>query len=219
MALITTRSMAKRDLHEHQLGDGERQDMAMSEGENFSPKSSDPQPIGRREIENSQPQSSDIRPIEIQKHNSALSFTEIHLIEAQPAKSRTHHHYQPPSTNLPASNTAQIDISIDDFHLWHGSLGHTSLRALRKLGFVMADRQSSPCKTCAFAKQTRIPYRRYEHKATRPLWHVHSNMSGMQMLAIDGKMYFITYIDDFIRYCWIYFTNRRDAKTIHDIYI
>ena len=137
MALITTRSMAKHDFHEHQLGDGGRQDMAMSEGENFSPKSPDPQSIGRREIENSQPQSSDVRPIEIEKHNPALSFTEIHPMEAQPAKSSTHHHRQQQrSINLPASNPAQIDPSIDDFHLWHRRLGHTSLRALRKLGFA-----------------------------------------------------------------------------------
>ena len=42
--------------------------MATSEDENFSPKSSDPQPIRTREIENSQPQLFDIQPIEMQKH-------------------------------------------------------------------------------------------------------------------------------------------------------
>ena len=39
------------------------------------------------------------------------------------------------------------------------------------------------------------------------------------MLSVDGKLYFITFIDDFSRYCWIYFAARKDAKTIHDIYI
>ena len=44
-------------------------------------------------------------------------------------------------------------------------------------------------------------------------------MSGIQTLSIDGKMYYITFIDDFSRYCWVYFTNRKDAKMIHNIYI
>src|SRR5438046_8726808 len=43
-------------------------------------------------------------------------------------------------------------------------------------------------------------------------------MSGIQELSIDGKKYFITFIDDFSRYCWIYFTLHKDAKTIRDIY-
>ena len=41
----------------------------------------------------------------------------------------------------------------------------------------------------------------------------------MQEPSIDGKQYFITFIDDFSRYCWVYFTLRKDAKTIHDIYM
>jgi len=155
MALITTRSMAKHNLHDGNEG---RQDMAMSEGENFSPKSPDPQPIGRREIENSQPQSFDVRPIEIEKHDPALSFTEIHPMKIQPIETSTHRHHQPLSSNNPsgssASNPTQIDTSIDDFHLWYRRLGHTSLRALRKLGFIAADRQTSPCEACSFAKQT-----------------------------------------------------------------
>src|SRR5437773_11848214 len=43
-------------------------------------------------------------------------------------------------------------------------------------------------------------------------------MSGIQELSIDGKKYFITFIDDFSRYCWIHFTPHKDAKTIRDIY-
>ena len=44
-------------------------------------------------------------------------------------------------------------------------------------------------------------------------------MSVIQTLSIDGKLYFVTFIDDFMQYCWVYFTSRTDAKTIYDIYI
>jgi len=43
-------------------------------------------------------------------------------------------------------------------------------------------------------------------------------MSGIQEPSIDGKQYFITFIDDFSRYCWVYFIARKDAKMIQDIY-
>lgn len=70
-----------------------------------------------------------------------------------------------------------------------------------------------------FAKQTRLPYRQYEHTAHRPLWKLHPDMSGIQEPSLlDGYQYFITFIDDYTRHCWVYFTNRKDAKTIRDIY-
>jgi len=194
--------------------------MAISEGENCSPKSSDPQPIRTREIENSQPQLFDIQPIEMQKHNPALSSIDIQLMKNQQTEmSSHHHHWQPLSTNLSKLNSAQINPSIDNFHLWHRWLGHTSFYTLQKLIFVAAGRQSGPCEACTLAKQTRVPCWRYEHKAIRPLWRIYSDMLDMQLLSIDGKMYFITFIDDFTQYCWIYFTSHKDAKTIYNIYI
>ena len=36
--------------------------------------------------------------------------------------------------------------------------------------------------------------------------------------STDGKRYFITFIDNFSRYCWVFFILRKDAKTIRDIY-
>jgi transposase InsO family protein len=35
---------------------------------------------------------------------------------------------------------------------------------------------------------------------------------------MDGYIYFITFIDDYSRYCWVYFTKRKDAATIRSIY-
>jgi transposase InsO family protein len=75
------------------------------------------------------------------------------------------------------------------------------------------------CDACAFAKQTNLPYRKYEHNAPRRLWQVHSDMSGIQEPSIiDGYQYYITFIDDYFRYCLVYFTKRKDAATIRTIY-
>jgi transposase InsO family protein len=43
-------------------------------------------------------------------------------------------------------------------------------------------------------------------------------MSGIEAMSINGYQYYITFIDDYSRYCWVYFTKRKDAATIQDIY-
>jgi transposase InsO family protein len=48
---------------------------------------------------------------------------------------------------------------------------------------------------------------------------MHSDMSRIQEASIiDGYRYFITFIDDYSRYCWVYFTKCKDAATIRSIY-
>jgi len=204
VALITMRSMAAKRPHDDNVDDQEK-------SENFSPRSPDSRPIRIHEsgkFENSLQMSSDAQPM----RNQDLGHLHHQLHPTQPSITPSH------SRQSSAPNPVQTDPSIDDFHLWHRRLGHTAFRTLRKLGFVTNNRQTRPCEACAFAKQTRRPYRRYEHNTQRRLWRVHSDMSGIQEPSIDGKQYFITFIDDFSRYCWVYFTARKDAKTIHDIY-
>jgi hypothetical protein len=44
-------------------------------------------------------------------------------------------------------------------------------------------------------------------------------MFGIQEPSlIDGKKYFITFIDNYSRYCWVYFTHREDANMIPQVY-
>ena len=58
------------------------------------------------------------------------------------------------------------------------------------------------------------PENRYEvGKATRDastLDLIHSEVSGpMPMTSINGSRYFLTFIDDCSRYCWIYFLKQK----------
>jgi Integrase core domain/GAG-pre-integrase domain len=111
------------------------------------------------------------------------------------------------------------DQSIKTAIRWHNRLGHRAFSTLQKVGIIPKTTQiDTPCKACILAKQTRLPYRQYEHNVPRILWRVHSDMSGMTILSIDKKLYFITFIDDLSRYSWIYFTDRKDAKTISEIF-
>ena len=157
------------------------------------------------------PKSHDSQPIRMHESERLYQHSQDHQNPHSPTQS--------PSASHHAPNPVQNDTSINAFHLWHRRLGHTAFRTLKNLGFVTnTNKHQSFCEACAFGKQTRLPYRQYEHNTPRRLWRVHSDMSGIQELSIDGKKYFITFIDDFSRYCWIYFTLHKDAKTIRDIY-
>jgi transposase InsO family protein len=103
--------------------------------------------------------------------------------------------------------------------LRHNRLGHRAISTLQKAGIVPKSAQIGPWKACIEGKQTKLPYRRYGHNAKRTLWRVHSDMSGMSVPSIKtNHRYFVTFIDDFSRYAWVYFTDRKDAKSIRDIF-
>jgi hypothetical protein len=141
---------------------------------------------------------------------------------------------QPSITSLHPSNTlhrldvhdafiqGEIDYENDstgDVHLWHRRLGHTSYWNHINLGLIpRSDKRITSfqaCDACAFATQTRLPY----PNATGRLWRVHSDMSGIQEPSIiDGYQHYITFIDDYSRYRWVYFTKHKDAVTIRAIY-
>jgi transposase InsO family protein len=236
-AFITTRSMAKRPYDDDDDEDDDENNDGIIQkvgNENFLRESSDPQPIRDR---HSSPKTAITNSISPKRGTSQTSVRHV------PAQNNAQPSIKQPSISaLPSQRRSQsIDsgftadnaiivgpdeddsFSSGDFNLWHRRLGHTSYRNLYRLGLVphCSDPIASfqACDACAFAKQTRLPYRKYEHDAPRRLWRVHSDMSGIQEPSIvDGYQYFITFIDDYSRYCWVYFTKRKDAATIRAIY-
>ena len=133
----------------------------------------------------------------------------------------------PPGASTPSaapgasrvSPLSSIDPSTTEASLWHNRLSHRAISTLQKAGIVPKSAQTSPCKACIEGKQTKLPYQRYEHNAKRTLWRVHSDMSGMSVPSIKTNYrYFITFVDDLSRHAWICFTDRKDAKSIRDVF-
>ncbi|PKI36098.1 hypothetical protein CRG98_043511, partial [Punica granatum] len=72
------------------------------------------------------------------------------------------------------------------------------------------EEQDSTCKICLLGKQARIPFKGASWRATEKLELVHSDVCGpMSEASLNGSMYFITFIDDFTRMCWIYFVKAK----------
>eukprot|EP00253_Pinus_taeda_P033110 PITA_33110 len=114
----------------------------------------------------------------------------------------------------------QCYLSKNDEHwLWHRRLGHLSFSHIRKACKCQAIRDlpdikipdNTICKSCQFGKQTRTNFPEKEGLASRPLELVHTDICGpTRKRSPQGEEYFIFFIDDFSRMCWIGLMKYKD---------
>ena len=104
--------------------------------------------------------------------------------------------------------------SKNDVNIWHARLGHIGQQRmnrlakeglLAKIGNVIL----STCEFCLAGKTVRTPF----GKGTRaefPMQLVHSDICGpMNLRARHGVLYFITFIDDYTRFGFVYLISHK----------
>ncbi|KAL4351569.1 hypothetical protein GQ457_06G018370 [Hibiscus cannabinus] len=101
----------------------------------------------------------------------------------------------------------------DDSWLWHLRYGHhgfSGLKLLSKAKMVNGLPEINPpnqlCEACIKGKQHG---QRFEvgksWRARRPLEIVHTDIAGpFDIPSLGGNMYYLTFIDDYSRKCWVY---------------
>ena len=112
----------------------------------------------------------------------------------------------PGSANL---HDATVDINV--FHCVHGHANEFLLRETAKyLGVDLLGRLR-PCTGCAMAKRYRKPIAiSTKSHATNKLRRVFVDLSGPKStLSLLGKKYVMIVKEDFTRYAWVYFLERR----------
>ena len=79
---------------------------------------------------------------------------------------------------------------------------------------------SQKCQVCTEAKMTRSFFPSVVEKNIEPLGLVHTDVCGLKICQTRrGKRYFITFIDDCTRYCYVYLLRSKDeAFEIFKIY-
>jgi len=91
-------------------------------------------------------------------------------------------------------------------------LGHLSFPQIRKACKYQVVRDlpdiripnNTVCKSCQFGKQTRTHFPEKEGSASKPVELFHTNLcSPSRKKSPRGEEYFILFIDDFSRMCWI----------------
>jgi len=128
----------------------------------------------------------------------------LFLINVEPAKGGFINDDSAPSVNC-------IESSV----LWHSRLGHLNFGALKNMMNLelipkYAIEKKSKCQVCVTAKQTRKPF----HNVVRDsevLDLVHTDICEFGgVLTKDHNRYFITFIDDCSRYCYVYLLKHKD---------
>ncbi|GJX20384.1 retrovirus-related pol polyprotein from transposon TNT 1-94 [Tanacetum coccineum] len=104
---------------------------------------------------------------------------------------------------------------IESSNVWHGRLGHVNFNSMRRLikfnsipNFHIDSKYK--CETCVEAKLTRTSFKSVKRK-TKPLDMVHTDICDLKSLPTKGgNKYFITFIDDCIKYCYVYLLKSKD---------
>ncbi|MCO5609606.1 hypothetical protein L7F22_063836 [Adiantum nelumboides] len=104
--------------------------------------------------------------------------------------------------------------AMQDAELWHARFGHVgygSLMTLQRHNMVhdLSLLEMPPrhvCEGCILGKMHRFAFSQDGSvRATQKLQLVHSDVCGpMRMPSVGNSLYFVTFIDDFFRFCWVY---------------
>jgi hypothetical protein len=112
-----------------------------------------------------------------------------------------------------SANTCENNESV----LWHKRLGHFSYATLKRMadlqmthGLPDIQEQKSICEACQLGKQTRVVFPDNAFKALSKLQLVHTDVCGpMHNESLNGSKYFLLFVDDYSRFCWIYFLKSK----------
>ena len=152
---------------------------------------------------------------EFQDQNSGMMIGRARMLEG------LYYFDEVPVSNKKAqsfNSTSSISVR-EKIMLWHYRLGHPSFLYLKHLFpelFKGIDCSSFHCESCIFAKFHRSTYLPKPYQASKPFYLIHSDVWGpSKITTLSGKRWFVTFIDDHTRLCWIYLMNKKsDVKNL-----
>ncbi|GKE54199.1 zinc finger, CCHC-type containing protein [Tanacetum coccineum] len=103
---------------------------------------------------------------------------------------------------------------LNDSIVWHARLGHVHFKRMQDMskdGLIPAfDMDTEKCKTCILNKITKKPFQNVKRK-TRILELIHSDLCDLHAIpSLGNKKYFMTFIDDASRFCYVYLLHSKD---------
>lgn len=95
--------------------------------------------------------------------------------------------------------------------IWHSRLGHPSNATLHlvlskfALSRFGAATINTVCESCQLGKSKKLPFSPSTSVTVRPLKLIHCDVWGPAPISsMSGFRFYVIFIDDFSRYCWIY---------------
>ena len=113
-------------------------------------------------------------------------------------------------------SSPSISANFASFEEFHAAIGHFSVENPTRLYRDGNDIPKQPkdfhCEACKYAKSIRkrpksLPQSR---SSSKPFELIHSDLSGkFSQKSLGGSRYFITLIDDYTRFSWVYFLEKK----------
>jgi hypothetical protein len=138
---------------------------------------------------------------------SKRAFHELDELD-EPIRKRSRHQ-EPAKPNKPLKCTPE--------ELWHLRLNHPSSSSLKKLRLIDSNYDSSNCRACTQAKQTKLPYRVHLPKTTRVLERIHSDLAGPFPDSKGNSKYVLTFLDDFTHFAQLATIRDKSSSTLKKV--
>lgn len=118
-----------------------------------------------------------------------------------------------PSQQLSSSHHALLTTSAS-YDVWHARLGHPHSTTLRKLQPLISlppirKTSSSYCSSCLVSKACDLPFPEHRHFSTSFLELIHCDVWTSPIQSVTGFKYYVLFIDDYSRFCWLYPMHRK----------
>ncbi|PKU70861.1 Retrovirus-related Pol polyprotein from transposon TNT 1-94 [Dendrobium catenatum] len=123
---------------------------------------------------------------------------------------------------IATSHTSQtaLQASRSSSAVWHNRLGHPNQRTMRLIASAYPQLHISissfQCVACSSCKGHKMPFSKSCNRMKTPLALLHSDVWGPSPVTSNqGFRYYVTFIDDFSRYTWIFpCSNKSDVPHI-----
>ena len=101
---------------------------------------------------------------------------------------------------------------------WHCRLGHPSMdilhRVISNFSLPVSDsiNKKTVCVSCQLGKSRQLPFSDSSRESTAPLELIHSDVWSNSTPSLSGCRYYVIFIDDFTRFCWVFpISNKSDV--------
>jgi hypothetical protein len=101
-------------------------------------------------------------------------------------------------------------VSADVWHYHLGHISHSRISCLHSIVPSIECKQYTTCTVCPFAKQRRLSFPISTSKSESIFDTIHCYIWGpFSIESINGNNYFLTIVDDFSNYNWIYLLHSK----------
>ncbi|GJV87890.1 zinc finger, CCHC-type containing protein [Tanacetum coccineum] len=126
-----------------------------------------------------------------------------------------------PQLDIVNDNIASAFMStskLNDSIIWHARLGHVHFKRMQDMfkdGLISAfNMDTEKCKTCMLNKIIKKPLQNVKREA-EVLELIHSDLCDLHATpSLRNKKYFMTFIDDASRFCYVYLLHSKDEALV-----